>query len=129
MREIKFRVYDKVKNKYNTWYNYDKNEPHELIEYFNHPAACFLNALKDTIKDDNFVIQQFTGLFDRNGKEIYEGDIIQYNYPKNEKNNKVLVRWTTEEYDNHPGFIIRDSFEQYGDYEVIGNIYENPDLL
>lgn len=119
MRNIKFRIWDKEQRIYINKY--------DSFQIGFHRISLLDGDINN--QHDNFIFQQFTGLTDKNGKEIYEGDIIQYNYPKNERNNKVLVRWTTEEHDNHPGFIIRDSFEQYGDYEIVGNMYENPDLV
>lgn len=107
-RTIKFRVWDKINNNF-----YSK----EILDAL--PLKVFLAS-------EN--IQQFTGLLDKSGKEIYEGDIIQYQHPKEDKN-KVLVRWTTEEYDNHPGFIINDTYAQCGSFEIIGNIFENPNLI
>ena len=84
-------------------------------------------TMKDLItqKVDLFedcIIDEYTGLKDKNGKEIYENDIIQH-YDKK----SVIV------YDKFYGFIISDC-ESIGDanfsiIEVIGNIYENPELL
>ena len=124
-REIKFRVWDAIDKEY----NYD-------IVVGNILSA--IHGSGDPLseeEEEQFTLQQYTGLKDKNGKMIFEGDFIQYQYPTNDDciklktKNIVLVRWTTEEEDNHPGFRIVDLWGQYGEMEVVGNIMENPELL
>lgn len=80
----------------------------------------------------NIELMQSTGLKDKNGKEIFEGDILDYN------GKKALVRW----HGSYASFIYRFADElqkrnpewkplylAYMKCEIIGNIYENPDLL
>jgi uncharacterized phage protein (TIGR01671 family) len=73
-------------------------------------------------------LMQFTGLLDKNGKEIYEGDILEnmnwreWNYKNGEKH-RVVVKWTSGK--KFSGFGIGEDTH----YEIIGNIYENPELL
>ena len=68
-----------------------------------------------------FVLMQFTGLLDKNRKEIYEGDILSVGFQKGE------VYWH-EEYAMYIGKDIGASHEWKGG-EIIGNIYENPELI
>ena len=67
---------------------------------------------------DNVPVMQFTGLLDKNGKEIYEGDILQIKVISTQC---IVVQWT------------RNGFSPYikdeTDFEIIGNIYENPELI
>ena len=82
--------------------------------------------------DDEQIFMQFTGLHDKNGKEIWEGDILGY---ENEKN---IVRWSNIQAKFLLDWIKNEGRVEgmYGfnealamDYEVLGNIYENPELL
>ena len=80
-------------------------------------------------------IMQFTGHEDKNGKEIYEGDILKYKYyvdygqsgELKEATKPIEVRWS------HGGFYPITSWDGYAEQlkhcEVIGNIHENPELL
>lgn len=77
----------------------------------------------------NYTIMQFTGLLDKNGNEIYEGDILSQHFSTSFNSagrleNKVLqeVKW------DKAGFNISHPLRM-DIYEVIGNIYENPELL
>lgn len=80
-------------------------------------------------------VMQYTGLKDKNGKEIYEGDIVQDTYEIKEEEIKLFkqeVFWCKEA----AGFCVRPSspFAYVGlttseHKEVIGNIYENKELL
>jgi hypothetical protein len=107
MREIKFRA----------WNSEEKTmlKPFDLSS--NPKYWC------DNLKD--YPLMQYTGLKDKNGVEIYEGDII-----KTDTDNIVSV-----EYSNYYGAYLFGGFPTNQDeiykleIEVIGNIYENPELL
>jgi uncharacterized phage protein (TIGR01671 family) len=137
MRELKFRAWDKQEKKY--W--------HDIQTAYdcNYPVVCFGQFIQEPMEDENgiyteerrFEVEQFTGLQDKNGKEIYENDIT----------NKGIVKWFDAiHYDGggavHPGFYLTDknglllseielSYPDgfYNDIEVLGNIHENPELL
>ena len=86
----------------------------------------------DYVFVEHLVIMQSTGLVDKNGKEIFDGDILDY------KGRKALVRW----HGSYASFIYRFVDEPhkrnaewkplylaYMKCEIIGNIYDNPELL
>ena len=121
MREIKFRVFDKKIGKI--------FKAHDLR--FTAEEAIY-EVCHDTIRDDGgkhweftdfkeVVLMQYTGLKDKNGKEIYEGDIVTDGVGKF----KIVYDLKLAGY--QPYCIFRDDPENY--CEVLGNITENPELL
>lgn len=90
-------------------------------------------------EQEGLVIMQFTGLLDRNGKEIYEGDIVgcesngveRYQkrvicYDSHQAKYKTVPRSTYYANAGHGGWT---GYELRSECEVLGNIYQNPDLL
>ena len=82
---------------------------------------------------DRYILEQFTGLHDKNGKEIYEGDIVDFPM----RNRKYIVEWHgdgwvlfdgTWKYATADGYRPRDGFG-WARTEIIGNIHQNPELL
>jgi len=110
MREIKFRAWNGKK-----MYDWEWN------------SKDICQQLSGKYDYEFTSIMQFTGLYDVNGKEIYEGDIIKHRYFS--KKGIADVRWSNEQ-----GYYL--AIEPDGsrtmlnaNSEIIGNIHENPELL
>ena len=138
MREIKFRAWDKNKNKMLS--HYDLYAMDCSTEY---PFLALIKGYYAHSDGIDPVIMQYTGLKDKNGKEIYEGDIVRtadgsvvatikigeccpepvkkFCEFRGIKSHKV---YCLHAYDKNGEYLIEDNKS----LEIIGNIYENPDL-
>lgn len=126
MREIKFRGLTKT-TAGNRWvYGYY----YKVKSFFDDEEAHFIETIKNNhlteFSVDKKTIGQYTGLKDKNGKEIYEGDIVKI------QNELCIVEYNYNAF----GLKVIDKTKPYGwvefivcKCEVIGNIYENADLL
>ena len=106
-REIKFRA----------WVEKDKSMifHREVIERAHLQFEGKLNH--------NDIVMQFTGLQDQNGKDIYEGDILSVPRLENTRHQvRMVIEWENEN-SRFTKFYPRTAFQ------IIGNIYENPELL
>ncbi len=142
MREIRFRLWDKDNN---CFYK-------PTFEAWRGKVECVLlspggdlimnrngNHTHQSLFPDRFVIQQFTGLKDRNGKEIYEGDVVRFHHHEGWYMESEIVRdWGVAVWDvGAHGFRIKTKdtgatamkMHRMHLPEVIGNIYETPELL
>lgn len=155
MREIKFRAWDKSAKRMQwpiqIWNDVNGMGGQEIRATYEDGEKTFYETCPpnpDVIED--YVLMQFTGLKDKNGKEIYEGDILKvvqrgkiitpmkFNKEPEwtdfyEKIVKVYYEpgmWLTEgSIIGHLVTVNAQARDSGGSIEVIGNIYENPDLL
>ena len=112
MREIKFRAWHKKEKR---MFNINVLEVNEKV-YSEIPLD---NACNYSYELAELEIMQYTGIKDKNCKEIYDGDIIKKDYISK----PVEIKWRQEQAQWSMG-----AFLQHNN-EIIGNIYENPDLL
>lgn len=110
MREIKFRIWD----------------IHSHLKCYSNQYSlyCANGVISNGVHVDGekkrYIAQQFTGLYDKNGKEIYEGDILFFQQQDgvwpNQLNKHIEVKYPFVCSNAHLG-------------EIIGNIFETPELL
>ncbi len=119
MKEIKFRGWDKNEGK---WHYFNLFNVKMYIEIFQ----------KHLNNGDEFYL--FTGLLDKNGKEIWEGDIVKYyRFPIYRDEISDVKYLNPQHLETESGFWPFINFNgglvNTSSIEVIGNIYENPELL
>ena len=143
-REIKFRCWDKKEKEWMFGY--------ETLGGFSLIGEIIMCGELSSIPLEyltNMEFNQFTGLHDKNGVEIYEGDVLNGTWTQTDENGYKTVHdfksFNVLYSDEHASFIIPCTYDKYiknpiGNYlnflhqinlkdsEVIGNIYENPEL-
>ena len=148
-RQIKFRAWDNHEKKWLMGYEYPNLGGFSmfgecmLMEEWSSVLNRFILQQKDR-KPEDLVLMQFTGLLDKNGKEIYEGDIVMktQQMPMSSPPKRKMpfgdqprsISFRDGKFVIHKGankkYLMLDSLSiRYLGLEVIGNIYEHPNLL
>ena len=117
MREIKFRAWSKIEGKMK-YYDRDCSSPNMTLN------GVLIDGYSSNVSYQ-YELMQYTGLKDKNGKEIYEGDIVRHC-----EGDGWVVEWEISEavgyaWSGFPGFCK----SEWSKIEVIGNVHENKELL
>lgn len=121
MRRLKFRAWETIGR--------------EMHSFDTLMRTIYAETNMNIFNDDSIILMQYTGLKDENGKEIYDGDILQFRNASGMDDSICHVVWNE---DRFSWFIENDESNIYdelynitapADIKIIGNKYENPELL
>ncbi len=117
MREIKFRAWDKI----NKWMG-DEIFIYGIGGVYESSETKYDTPNIEIEESDRFIVMQYTGLKDKNGVEIYESDVLDWDKKEWGEPYQEVAKWDYE--------LLNMRQNDWPEWcEVIGNIYENPELL
>lgn len=128
MREIKFRAWDKKGNQminYISSINFKNQNFIDIVSEYDLDVHNGENLGHYGRHTSEIEIMQFTGLKDKTGRDIYEGDIVNFGEGVN-----LPIEWAWNSYNFHNNSdwdITNHDPEK--EFQIIGNIYENPELI
>jgi len=125
MRELKFRAWDKITNTMCVIWDISwtgRDSPDESINYVRIETDGTVDRGENEV-----ILMQYTGLKDKHGKEIYEGDIVNEHCRYGVKGHEVKMEHVSGSDDMGTDMFGYIDFDE--SVEIIGNIYENPELL
>ena len=127
MRDLKFRAWNEDENRWALCEEFSQVKINPTLDQFGggSKGADLQNMAALKVGTAPLVLMQYTGLKDKNGIEIYEGDIVATPFGYN-----CEIRWNVNGHWGYWRTVDGATYkEDYWECEVIGNIYENPELL
>jgi uncharacterized phage protein (TIGR01671 family) len=135
LKEVKFRCWNAVDEKMykvlQIIFPFDGGDGFVYYEKFLSNGER--RVVMQKLSDDDIILLQYTGLKDSDRKEIYEGDVVEHWQYNDEKMKEIIVVENLQDFLKFVGVREREYGEDWSNGEeyikVLGNIYENPELL
>src|SRR5690625_343596 len=125
MRKIKFRAWDVLEEEMIN--NVSVHENSLIIKIDTDTSV--LTEFVPRFNEQWFKVMQYTGLKDKNGREIYEGDILEIKHLMGCETGELIFKYGAFLFDDGGYSYLGDHLANSEYIKVIGNIYENPELL